>query len=328
MSKSLEVFERKITQVHEFLDVNNTKKALKLLADFLSKAKSPLEESYYNIARSFALHKSNRHAEALSLLDAVIETMLSNKVFDKDLLEHFSSVAQEIQCVDKIVRLYTAIAERAPKDKELALQLFHAHLRVNDFSAMSGLALRLRKDFGLPEFSFHQAAATYLLAKRDPKYAGMISLAKVYLDGIPEADRAKPHVVELYAEILRAQGDFEGAVAYLDANQNLFPLEAERERRAVSLLHAGRRTSRCLTRAFACLRRNYCRGKEFQSIFDVHELAITLLIPYLMQIEPQGLSAAKPFDLGAIAKLFSAEEAGKEVADADEFLADFALPLS
>ena len=116
------------------------------------------------------------------------------------------------------MRLYTAIAERSPKDKELSLQLFHAHLRVNDFSSMSGLALRIRKEFALPEFALHQAAATYLLAKRDPKYAGMISLAKMYLGGAPEADRSRPHVVELYAQILRAQGDFEGAVAFLDAH--------------------------------------------------------------------------------------------------------------
>lgn len=132
--------------------------------------------------------------------------------------------------MDKICTLYSNAVSVCPGNEELMSHLFMSYVRVNDYKQQQTAALQLYKFRPKNPYYFWAVMSVVLQALQGPeakeKGSLLLALAQRMVDKLIKEEKLDAEQeVELYLSILKHQGKFEDALAFLDSDlcQKLFP---------------------------------------------------------------------------------------------------------
>ena len=301
-----EAFERKISAVYDLLEVGNLKKALKEVLTLLEKPKlHPVEKLYYRIVKAYVLDKCSRRQEALIDVDDIIKELLEGSVSDQPLLEQMDTILQEMGCSERLLVVREKLAQKFPQDKQVAIRLFSLYTFQNEYQKMSGMASKIEKAFGEKEFGLYSIQALYMFSQSKGAPASTIDLAVMFVEKQRAVYQPSPpqYFLQLYVKILSAKGLYDKSLEYLHQNEQQFGMILDKRRLVCKLLKKKGDTNGLITELLGIVKDNQKliqqsqNGDGYQSIYDIHEYIISLLVQAI-DSENTALELLKSLDSG------------------------------
>lgn len=202
----------KVRAVYEALELRKNKQALKLLVPLLEKKPN---NSQLRILKALALIRSGRTEEALELARA----LKNDKEVERDetLLNNLAIVFREGGAAAEASECFASAVRKEPNNEELALCLFGAYVRENNFLKLQQLAQNLFKQFGKDRYYLWSILATTLQVQYGSAPAKLLALTQKQL--AKRAEEGKVDTYEellLYLDICKKQGKVEEAVSLLN----------------------------------------------------------------------------------------------------------------
>eukprot|EP00347_Sterkiella_histriomuscorum_P023059 403336110 len=293
MQSSLNVaaFERKISQVYDLIEVGDLKKAMRqvnTLLDKNSQKMHQIERLYYRIVKCYVLDKSNRRSEAFHDIEEIVKEILESKINDQQLLEQADVIMQEIGCYEKLLVLREKLQQLNPNDKQTAIKLFTQYTFMNEYQKMSGMANKIAMSFQEKEFALYSIQALYMLSQTKGASPMSIDLALAFIEKQRQThykDDIQPSVpqyfVQLYFKILLAKKQFDKALEYLNQHEQSFGMILDKRRLVYQLKYKQGDIIGVIQELISIIKHNYQHVDEFQSIYDHHELLISLVVDQL-----------------------------------------------
>lgn len=164
---------------------------------------------------------------------------------------------------------------------------------------MSTMAGKIEKQFGEKEYGLYAIQALYMLSQAPGSAPFNLDLALGFIEKQRQAsykDEMKPlpqYFVQLYTKLLVAKGQYDKALAYLEEHKGSFGMILDKHRMVTRILIKSGDVKGCIDHLIDVIKTNYQRlvepkegeQSEYQSIYDHHELLISLVIDQLTEIQ-------------------------------------------
>ncbi|UJR37411.1 hypothetical protein I4U23_030115 [Adineta vaga] len=147
----LEVNERRLRPIYDFMEIHNYRKALTEIDRLLKK------QAHFTACKALkclVLLKLDKHDEARALVNE-LETLASTPTHaaapgdasnvDENTLTFLSQYYKDLRQYDKVVRLYEIATKREPTSEEYLCSLFMAYVRIKDYKNQVLTAQKLYK---------------------------------------------------------------------------------------------------------------------------------------------------------------------------------------
>lgn len=168
------------------------------------------------------LHKMGKGDEAWDLCLQIIKTSPT----DDNLLNHLSNILKILNRGCEVNSILTSPAEAIPdlyekafaklKTQELLLGVFSAYLRTEEVDKEKDTAMRLWKTFHQSKYLFWVIQATLRQAQVSNVPTMLVLAQRMFEKGVEDKKVHSAEELELYLNILSAQGDFEKILSVLE----------------------------------------------------------------------------------------------------------------
>ncbi|CAI2376857.1 unnamed protein product [Moneuplotes crassus] len=293
--------EKKVPGLYKQIDGIDPKKNIKTLKKSIASSRSVVEELFYRLAYAYLLNKMNKTEESEEIIEEVLQKIITDKIYDKFLVDHFVRSCKELDYMEKSVRLSEAKFENNPDDKDNALQMFDIYVATNNFMKMNMTSMKIFNTFNFSEYQIHGIQSMYMLSQSEQGMPNTIDLAFMfankYMQKYSDEDKVFPCDGKLFLKIMKKKGMTQQALEFIEKHPETFNGDLEKSREIISILHqeidqlkkGGKlydlKLPQCklISEVRNVIKENYEDYKEFNSIYDLYELLINTLVDLLKE---------------------------------------------
>lgn len=114
------------------------------------------------MVKVYTLDKVNKRQEALEEINRIVKEILDQNYTDLQLIEQTEVILTEMERPDIALQMLNKLHEKTPSNEMLAVKLFNAYTKNNDYQNMNKMSVKLYRDFGLQEYQLASIESTYL----------------------------------------------------------------------------------------------------------------------------------------------------------------------